>query len=667
MPPSDSVHDTSSADLPVDPPVTLVPAGYLRCYVTGVLRKDTPEEHVRQRVARSLVEEYGYDKAQVHLEFSIKMGSRRKAADIALFDEGADHIQDQVFIVVETKREDVKATDRKEGIEQLKSYLAACVNARWGLWVGAEMVPLEKEPDPKKAKSEPFPVATDIPRAGADEPARLTFGQLIPAQEGLRAVFKRCHDYIHTNGSLGKEKAFFELLKLIFCKIQDEQDSSGDLQFSITQEERRSELGQRKLRARLLGVFDAVRSRYPYIFPSAAETIELDNRCLAYCVAELQKYSLLQTPSDFKGEAYEEIVGVTSRRDQGAFFTPRNMCDMAVRLVLATYPPEQRLRLKILDPACGTGGFLRSALLEIRSIISAQEAEKWGAKENQAERHTTDRLRDVCNQNLFGIDKLAELVRAAQMNLALHGDGSTNVVSTNSLLPPGEWPEEARAKLGFGQFDVVLTNPPFGSKLPVDDAHVLAQFELERFESVAARTSMPPEQLFIERCLQFLAPGGRMAIVLPDSILSNPGLSFVRRWLLTHAWVIASIDLPREMFARSDTHTKTSILIVQKFTLEEQRMVDGGAEPPEYDVFMAMADHVGWDLRGNELHLRTPEGDEVVQTVCRPVSTRDAAGNAVVVDKEVEEPVVNDELDSIVEQFEKWLPTSRRPGWAKAS
>jgi type I restriction enzyme M protein len=205
---------------------------------------------------------------------------------------------------------------------------------------------------------------------------------------------------------LDKTQAFFELLKLIFCKIHDEQESSGTLEFSISQEERRSDLGQRKLRQRINKLFDAVRSRYPYIFPSPSESIELDNRSLAYCVAELQKYSLLRTPSDVKGEAYEEIVGVTSRRDQGAFFTPRNLCDMAVRMVLATYPPDRRLRLKILDPACGTGGFLRSALLQFREIIAEQEELKWGKNYEAAKAQTANRLRIICDSSLYGIDKL---------------------------------------------------------------------------------------------------------------------------------------------------------------------------------------------------------------------------------------------------------------------
>ena len=279
------------------------------------------------------------------------------------------------------------------------------------------------------------------------------------------------------------------------------------MEFSVAQEERRSELGRRKLASRITSLFEAVKERYPYIF-SPNEAIELDNRSLAYIVSELEKFSFQETDNDIKGEAYEEIVGVTSRRDQGAFFIPRNVCDMAVRMVLAMYPPERRLQLRILDPACGTAGFLRAALLQLRDIIAKQVAGKYGKGKSEGEREVSDRLRRLCDRNIFGIDKLA-MVRAAQMNLAMHGDGSTNIFPANSLLPPGEWNEDVREHVKLGAFDVVFTNPPFGSKLPIDDPQILDQFELAIVEAKVRRSSMPPEQVFVERCLDFMKPGGQ--------------------------------------------------------------------------------------------------------------------------------------------------------------
>ena len=190
-------------------PILLVPPGKIRCYIhTNVLRRDTPEEHVRQRVARSLVEEYGYAKADIHLELPIKVGSARKQVDIAVFPAGSEHKQEFIFAIVEAKREDIRPNDREEGVNQLKSYMAAWINARWGLSVGSEMQAYEKEVDAKKASRAPFLEATDIPLKGDAEPKRKKWADLVPATDGLSSTFKRCHNYVHVNGNLGKEKAF---------------------------------------------------------------------------------------------------------------------------------------------------------------------------------------------------------------------------------------------------------------------------------------------------------------------------------------------------------------------------------------------------------------------------------------------------------------------------
>jgi type I restriction enzyme M protein len=644
--------------------ILFVPAGKIRCYIHGTLRSDTPEEHVRQRVARSLVEEYGYGRENIRLEMPIKIGSRTKRVDIAIFPNGSEqHTQQNIYIIVETKKAEVRRTDRDNGVEQLKSYLAACHNAQWGLWVGSELVAFQKEIDPEKAKNEPFPESIDIPAAGDIEPRRLNYIDLVPATEGLRSVFKRCHDYLHVNGNLGKEKAFFELLKLIFCKLYDEENTSGELAFSVTTDERKSDLGQRKLKARMNGLFDEVKKAYPLIFPSEKEIIELDDRSLAYVVAELQKYSFQQTASDIKGEAYEEIVGVTSRRDHGAFFTPRNVCDLAANMVFSTYKPDKLFTIKVLDPACGTGGFLRAALLSVRKGIEDQELKKHRGNLNSAWPHISERLRKYCNSHIFGIDKLPELVRAAQMNMALHGDGSSNIVWENSLLSPGEWREESRKKIKLNSFDVVFTNPPFGAKLPIDDPHVLDRYDLTKYEAKAPRSSLPPEQLFVQRCLDFLKEGGRMAIVLPDSILSNPGLAWLRRWLLSQAYVIASVDLPREMFAKSDTHTMTSVLVLQKFTKEEKRLYSELGHPQDYEIFMALAEKVGWDLRGQPVYSRTPEGELIERREMRKIMRRNAKGDLEETLVEVEEPIIEDNLPEIVQLFKNWIKNNPNQRW----
>lgn len=641
----------------MNPDVTFIPPGKIRCYITGNLRNDTPEENVRQRVVRSLVEEYGYPKEDIELEFRISVGRARKRVDIAIFSPNEPHSQETIKIIAETKTEQTKPTDRDNGVEQLKSYLAACPNTQWGLWIGSELQAFEMVTEAGERRA--IEIA-DIPPYGRTQPPRITFEQLIPA-ENLRDVFRRCHNYIYANQGLPKDQAFHELLKLIFCKVHDEQNTEGEMRFDITTEERRSEVGQRRLRKRIEDLFGEVKRRYPYIF-GEHDRIRLENRVLAYIVSELRRYSLLKTPADIKGEAYQEIVGANLRGDRGEFFTPPNVCQMAVEIVFSTYPKDQWLNLRVLDPACGTGGFLRATINFWRAYIFEQEMNKWKS-EDKAQERTSIRLKECCDLNLFGIDINPDLVRAAQMNLVMHGNGSSNVFQANSLLPPGEWRDDVKNKIQLNTFDIVFTNPPFGAGpgLVVDDPHILDQFALNRFDASGPRGAMPPEQLFIERCLQFLKPGGTLAIVLPDSILSNPGLVFIRRWILKHARIIASIDLPVETFvAFGGTGTQTSVLVLRKKSEEKIRLEEAAKELEDYEVFMALCQTMGYDRRGNNLWMRTPEGEIIEEEIVIPFIKRGPDGVKVVEQKKELRRVRDDDVALVSGLFKQWWQDSAR-------
>jgi type I restriction enzyme M protein len=650
--------------------VTLIPEGKIRCVVTGQLRNDTPEEHVRQRIARSLIDDYGYDKGYIEVEFSVNLGRARKRVDIAIFPVGVEHKQENIKIIVECKREDVNPTDRDNGVEQLKSYLAACPNAKFGMWIGKELQVWERM-DSESGEIY-FAEATDIPRFGLEAPAPIHFTDLVSAQDELIAIFKRCHNYIYGNQGLQKEPAFQELLKLIFCKVYDEDTTTtSQMRFFISNEERRSEIGQRRLRNTIDQLFEEVKNRYPYIF-SRDEQIKLENRVLAYGVGELQRYSLLQTQADVKGAAYEQLVGSNLRGDRGEFFTPRNVCEMAAKMAFATYPESQWLKLKILDPACGTGGFLVAVMNFWREYLLAIQKNKYPNDESKALEETARILRDTANIYLSGIDFNPILVRAAQMNLVMHGDGSTNVYHANSLLPSGEWPNDGGndvvAHIKPGTFDFILTNPPFGANIQIDDPHILGQFELEKFEleNGARRGAMPPEQLFIERCLYLLKPRGRLAIVLPDSILSNPGLAFIRRWILKRARVIASVDLPQVTF-EPYTGTQTSVLLLQKKTQQEMTIEKESSRMRDYEIFMTMPQAVGHDRRAEVHYLRTPEGELIEYEEEIEVPRRDAEGRLTIEKRKLKRTAVFDQLPEVVRYFAEWVRKPERLGWLNAS
>lgn len=644
--------------------LSLIPPGKVRCVVTGLLRNDTPEEHVRQRIARSLMDDYGYASQYMEVEFPISVGSSRKRVDIAIFLADKPHLQEHIFIIIECKRESIRPTDHDNGIEQLHSYLASCLNARYGMWVGSELQVCEKVADTTGHYS--FDAVTDIPRFGADAPHPITFTDLVPAQEELKAVFHRCHNYIHGNQGLQKEPAFQELLKIIFCKVYDEDNTfSGPMRFFISNDERRSDIGQRKLRVEMERLFEDVKQRYPYIF-APDEIIRLENRVLSYIVGEMQRFSLIQTKADIKGEAYERLVGANLRGDRGEYFTPRNVCEMAAQMVLATYPTDQWLHLEIIDPACGTGGFLVSMMNVWRTFVYEQLLARYRGDETRAVNETNTKIRDIASRHLVGIDFNPVLVRAAQMNLVMHGDGSTNVFHANALLHPGEWsdtpPNDVKNRVRPSSFDVVVTNPPFGANIAIDDPHTLSQFELAQLTTQRRRGSMPPEQLFIERCLYLLKPGGRLAIVLPDSILSNPGLVFIRRWVLQNARIVASIDLPQVTF-EPYTGTQTSVMILQKKTEEEKLLEQETQTPNKYETFMALPQAVGHDKRGNPHFLRTPEGNVIEYHEEIPIQRRTASGQVFIEQRRQLRRAIHDELPEVVRYFQEWVGQPERMRW----
>ncbi len=626
----------------------IIPPGRIKCYITGKTKKDTPEEHVRQRVVRSLVEEYGYEKKDIQLEFKIKMASASKKADIAIFEKDQKHKQENVFLIVEAKREDIKPSDREDGIEQLKSYMSASINCKFGMWVGSEVMVFEKVENERNSYD--YVESVDIPREGVTA-SNLTFDLLVPATDGLRDVFKRCHNYIHTNQGISKDQAFHEFLKLIFCKVHDERESY-ELDFYITNEEIRSELGQRKLKKRIDFLFLDVKETYDYIF-EPQEKIQLEKRVLAYIVGELQKYTLIGTESDYKGEAYEEIVGSNLRGDKGEFFTPRNLCEMAVEMVFSLIPKKEILKMKILDPACGTGGFLKTVVDHHRKLVQEEESRKY--KDDTELLHSVnERVKSICNKKVYGIDFNPLLVRAGQMNLVMHGDGSSNIFHANSLVSPSEWKKDVRKAVHYEDFDIIFTNPPFGENLSYDDPYILDSYELSIHESKSRRNSMPPEQLFFEKCYQFLKPDGYLVIVAPDNVLSNPGLKFMRRWLLTKFNIIASVYLPEEMFEPS-VGSQTSLTIFKKkkgrLSAKEKELKDIDI----YNVFMAIAKKIGHDKRGDPIILRDEIGNEIYQKVKRPFIKKTFDGKIEIDTVESDEAVLDDDLPFITQGFKEWL------------
>lgn len=454
------------------PAAVIVQQGKVLDFIDGqTQREETPEEYVRQEIAKSLVREYGYPKKDIAVEFTLRLGSRKPRADLVIFAVDAEHAQEASYIIVECKAQSVKSSDRKEGVGQLHSYLSACPNTAYGMWTNG----LERFCYRKLIKGGQivYEEILDLPSYGqTDEDAeRPRFDQLKPAtSDALLFAFRRCHNYIAGNQGLQKPEAFWELLKLIFCKIHDERDSP-EVEFFAAANERSGINGPLKVKARLDKLFGEVKKDYPTIFPGN-EAIALKPSVLAYLVGQLQMYSLLESDVDVKGHAYEEIVGANLRGDRGEFFTPRNICNMAAAML---DPQENQL---ILDPACGTGGFLIAAMNRVISRIRSSEIERLKGDITRAEKRIPDRIKKFAEKFIVGIDFNPNLVKASKMNMVMNNDGAGGLYQANSLASPATWEEGLRERELLGKVDLIFTNPPFGSKIPIDDPAILEKFDL---------------------------------------------------------------------------------------------------------------------------------------------------------------------------------------------
>lgn len=642
-----------------EPIAVIVQQGKVLDFIDGVTqRNETPEEYVRQEIAKSLVREYGYTKREIAVEFVLRVGSRKPRADLIIFNEDSDHVQDCARIIIECKAQSIKATDRKEGVGQLQAYMAVCPNVSYGMWTnGIERFCYRRLTKGGRIVFEETP---DIPAKGRedDDVEHPRFDQLKAASsDALLFAFRRCHNYIAGNQGLQKPEAFWELLKLIFCKIHDER-SNDEVQFYVTSTERHGVNGPLKAKARIERLFSAVKDDYPTIFRQA-ETIELTPTVLSYIVSQLQMYSLLESDIDVKGRAYEEIVGANLRGDRGEFFTPRNICHMAVAMLA---PGERQL---VLDPACGTGGFLITAMNYVIEKIHAAETQKWGKNLERAENATRQRVQKYAQNFIVGIDLNPNLVKASKMNMVMNNDGAGGLYQGNALQRPPTWADDLRNRQLVGKVDLLFTNPPFGSKIPVDEPSILEAYDLGHVWSYdskadrwvktdAVQKSQPPEILFIERCVRFLKPGsGRLAMVLPDGILGSPGLGYVRDWILRHTRILASIDLHPDTFQPS-VSVQTSVLVLQRKTDEQIAVEDAAGHINDYDVFMAVVDHIGHDKRGNVTYVRDRRGNEIVEEFEEQIKEYEH-GKPVYKRQKTQRKVVDDNTLQIAQAFRKWL------------
>ena len=460
-----------------------VQEGKIIDFIDGKARRDNELEQIRQNFERTLIEEYHFDKADVGVDVRIKVpdGSKtvtRKLA-LAVFRDGAkEREQGDILILIQTAKPGIQPTDTKGGATDLEKALIACTNAQFACWTnGIEAIYFQKRKG--KFDTDILPV-NDFPRKGEDASSIFTTDRSrlrVATGNNLLNAFKRCHDFIHANQGGSKEQIFWEFLKILFAKIEDEQNE-GRPRFAIrNSDERNTKPGQKEVKDRVELLFREVRARKEFrpLFTDATEGILFNPGVVTFIVAQLEKYDFLHSSVDVKGVAYETIVGPTLEGTKGEFFTPRNVVKMVVKMLDPN--PGQR----VLDPACGTGGFLVVGFNYISEKLRQKAAKSWKnpAKPTAQEEKALFAEIHKASKSIFGSDFNSNLVKTAQMNMVMNNDGRGGLFALNSLWKPAHWPvKEARDLIELGSMDFVMANPPFGTKIKVEGQEILEQYDL---------------------------------------------------------------------------------------------------------------------------------------------------------------------------------------------
>ena len=531
-----------------------------------------PEEPVRAKYYLELVEKYGYEWPRIDFEVSVPRRVPNDFADIVIYHDAE---RKQPFIVIECKKDGVSDADFEQAIEQAFGN----TNSLRAKYTGVVAGDTRRFFDAggHQASERQKNIIADIPvKYGTVEEFRFKKGDvnwdLQPVEkEVLIRSLEKCHDTLWDGGTMDPTEAFDELSKFIFVKMQDElmpRKKHEPYDFQIKTNETPESVCRR-----IKAMYNKAKAADPEVF---SDSLASTPGKIFSVVNHLQRINLSKTDLDTKGVAFERFMEDFFKGKQGQYFTPREVVSFIVEMCDVDHTSF------VLDPACGSGGFLLHAMNHIRGKASDYYAP--GSADHYRHWH------DFAANKLFGLEINERISRIAKMNLIIHDDGHTNIVRHDAL-DDMEKLNSLNRELSVDRFDLILTNPPFGATVKSDEKPFLKNFELGRKIKGEIRDSQKSEILFIERCWQFLKPGtGHLAIVLPDGILTNHTQHYVRKFISERFEVKAIISLPQVTFEHYGAGPKSSILVLRKKTAEE----------PEVDnnVFSAIIQNVGYDGTG---------------------------------------------------------------------
>jgi len=572
---------------------------YIICQVRKKEIRLTPEEIIRQLYVSVLNRDFGYPVSRMELEYAVSFGREKKRADIVIFDKDQTTTP---FIMVELKKPKLK-----DGKEQLKSYCNA-TGAPMRIWSNGDSISYYHRKDPNYFEDIP-----NIPRADQKLSdileERWTIEDLInkdkllSERKSLKDLILEMEDEVLANAGVD---VFEELFKLIFIKLYDEMESGRNRSRHL--EFRNYGDTETELKIKLQRLFENAKKKWEGVFSEDAR-IMLTPSHLSVCVSSLQDVKLFNSNLDVVDEAFEYLINKSSKGEKGQYFTPRYVIDMAVKM-LNPKPHET-----MIDTAAGSCGFpVHTVFYVWEQILKEEGLDKSHlfTLENKP-----PRCIDYVQDKVFAIDFDEKVVRVGRTLNLIAGDGQTNVLHLNTL-DWERWEEKTRededwldiynegwkklkklrADKNSNQdflFDILMANPPFAGD--IKESRILAKYELGKNSNGKYQSKVGRDILFIERNLDFLKPGGRMAIVLPQGRFNNSSDKNIREYIAEQCRILAVVGLHGNVF-KPHTGTKTSLLFVQKWDDQLCPRVD------DYPIFFATMQEPGKDNSGDKIYVR---------------------------------------------------------------
>lgn len=570
----------------------------VECLVRKKEIRLNPEEVIRQLFIDKLINDYGYPVSRIKLEYQVYFGREVKRADIVIMDEDRPIVP---YIIVE-----VKKPKHKDGKEQLKSYCNS-TGAPIAIWTNGEQIAYYNRKDPNYFEEiRDIPMATQTLMDVISE--RWTIEDLKENDRlqkdkiSLKDIILDLEDEVLANAGVD---VFEECFKLIFAKLYDEflsgQEPERYLEFSNAG---RTEF---KLKESIQVLFNKANKKWKGVFEENTR-IALSPSHLSICVASLQTVKLFNSNLEVVDDAFEYLMSKSSKDEKGQFFTPRYVIDMCVKMM---NPKENE---KIIDTACGSSGFPVHTIFHVWRQMAKDRGISVGELFSLDQKPYA--FTEYVKNNVFGIDFDEKAVRVARTLNLIAGDGHTNVLHLNTL-DYDQWEEIAKQEEwmetyfeGFTrlkglrsnkrsyqefEFDIVMANPPFAGD--IKETRLLGKYELGKNEKGKTQTKVGRDILFIERNLDFLKPGGRMAVILPQGRFNNSSDQYIREYIAQHCRILAVVGLHGNTF-KPHTGIKTSVLFVQKW---DDKLCP---KKDDYNIFFATQQKPAKDNSGDKIYVQ---------------------------------------------------------------